>query len=593
MNSPAPKNQGWLYGLAFLFAIVFRFIQLGAAPLTDSEATLALQAFQLARGETVLLAPQPLYILFTSLLFAVIEATNFMARFLPAMVGSALVFVPYLFRGKLGGDRPALILALLIAFDPGLTALSRQADGTMLALTFLLLAWGMWIHRRELATGIFLALALLSGPSVWAGVLTLFLATIFLRGMTSSPAADPSQSEVSDPSISNSPILHAERQVSNSLFANINPRNIFFAFLVTLFLAGTLFFTAPNGLSAALAALPAYLNGWMASSAFTTSRVLFTFFAYELFGILLAILSLLRGYRTNSKRIVRLSMWLGLALLLAVFYRDTDALAWAIIPLLALAAMELSRALDMDREELAEVGMVVSAVFLLLIYLWYNLSGIALNPVEVPATVPIFGEVARPRLFVFYGSLGILLVSLGLVAFGWSARTARLGATWSIALFFGLYSMGAAWGASGVRTPGEVELWLPDTRPAQTDLLRASVEDLSKFSLGHINAQPVTIYGINSPALEWLLRNNPVTVVTSLDPQGVPPLIISPLIPDPGLPAAYRGQDFTWRQVPRWAETTGSDWVTWFVFRKLPLENEAILLWARNDLFPDGRGSQP
>jgi hypothetical protein len=592
MNSPAPKNQGWLYGLAFLIAVAFRFIQLGAAPLTDSEATLALQAFQLARGETVLLAPQPLYILFTSLLFVVIEATNFMARFLPAIAGSALVFVPYLFRGKLGGDRPALILALLIAFDPGLTALSRQANGTILALTFLLFAWGMWLHRRELATGIFLALALLSGPSFWAGVLTLFLAAIFLRGMiTSQPAADPSKNEKTDSSTSNSPILRSP--VSNSLFANINPRSIFFAFLVTLFLAGTLFFTVPNGLSAAFAALPAYLNGWVTSSAHTTSRVLFAFFAYELFGILIALFSLLRGFRTNSKRIIRLNMWLGLALLLAVFYRDTDALAWAIIPLLALAAMELSRALDLYREELAEVGMVVAGVFLLLIYLWFNLSGIALNPIETPATVPFFGTVERPRLFVFYGSLGILLVSLGLVAFGWSARVARLGATWSIALFFGLYSMGAAWGASGLRNPGGVELWLPDARPVQAALLRASVEDLSKISLGHINAQPVTIHDIQSPALEWLLRNNPVTVVTSLDPLGTPPILITPLTPDPGLPAAYRGQDFIWRQNPRWAEASGSDWVNWFVFRKLPLENETVLLWARNDLFPDGRGNQP
>src|SRR5512140_2751111 len=110
MNSPQIKNEGWLYGLAFLIAIAFRFIQLGAAPLTDSEARLALQAFHLTQGQSPLLAPQAAYILFTSFFFAIIESTNFMARIVPALAGSAMIFVPYFFREKIG-TRPALLLA--------------------------------------------------------------------------------------------------------------------------------------------------------------------------------------------------------------------------------------------------------------------------------------------------------------------------------------------------------------------------------------------------------------------------------------------------------------------------------------------------
>src|SRR5215475_11828254 len=117
MNSSQIKYEGWLYGLAFLIAIALRLIQLGAAPLTDSEATLALQAFHLAQGKSEILASQPAYILFTSLFFAVIEGTDFMARIIPALVGSTLALAPYFFRNKLG-TRPALILAFLFAFDP-------------------------------------------------------------------------------------------------------------------------------------------------------------------------------------------------------------------------------------------------------------------------------------------------------------------------------------------------------------------------------------------------------------------------------------------------------------------------------------------
>ena len=107
MISSRLKNDGWLYWLAFLIAIGFRIIQLGASPLSDSEAVLALQALDIARGQRLLLDPQPAYILFTSILFAITKSTNFMARGVPALVGSLLVFVPYLFREKLN-PRPAL-----------------------------------------------------------------------------------------------------------------------------------------------------------------------------------------------------------------------------------------------------------------------------------------------------------------------------------------------------------------------------------------------------------------------------------------------------------------------------------------------------
>src|SRR5690349_24269832 len=249
MNSSPFKNEGWLYGLAFLIALGFRLIQLGATPLTDSEATLALQALQVAQGQAPLLGSQTAYVLFTSIFFAVINATNFMARLVPAIVGSALVFAPYFFRERIK-PRPALILAFLIAIDPGLVALSRQANGTILAVTFLLFAWGMWRLRRAIPAGIFAGLALLSGPSLWAGLLALGLTWIFLQGMDTKRTAN-AESKIAEPSL-----------VAPTSFPSLEYRPAFIALLVTLLLGGTLFFLSPNGLSAWLSALPAYLKGW-------------------------------------------------------------------------------------------------------------------------------------------------------------------------------------------------------------------------------------------------------------------------------------------------------------------------------------------
>lgn len=570
MNPSRIKYEGWLYWLAFLIALAFRMIQLGATPLTDSESQLALQALHIAQGKDAILGSQSAYVLFTSVLFLVIENTNFIARFLPALAGSLLVFTPYYFREKLK-PRPAVILALLFAIDPGLVALSRQANGTILALTSILFAWGMWRNGRAIPAGIFAALALLSGPSVWSGVLILGLTSIFLRGMANG-----------------SP-------VSNLQFSNENLRPALIALLSTVFLAGTLFFTTPKGLSVLFNSLPAYLSGWIAPSVFTPGRMLLTFVAYEPLGLFLAVFALIRGFRLRSKRITQLSVWLGVSLLIAIFYRQTSELVWVILPMLILAAQELSRSFDIYPEERVEISVVAGAVMILLIYIWLNVASIGLNPYEqISSTaMQIFGRMvdlpAGPRYIILIGATLILVVCINLVAFGWSPRTARLGTTWSFSLFLGVYTLAAAWGTSGLRTPGGIELWSQTQPPVQADLLMSSVNDISLFSLGHIESQPVVLMGVNSSSLEWALRNHDVKTVSVLDPLNAPPIIITSLMDNVESPSAYRGQDFTWRQPPSWNNVQGPDWMKWLVYRQLPRETETIILWARDDLFPDAR----
>ena len=279
-----------------------------------------------------------------------------------------------------------------------------------------------------------------------------------------------------------------------------------------------------------------------------------------------------------------------MSLLLAVFYRQPGELAWAILPLLALTALELSRGLNIFPSERLEVGIVTTALLILLTYIWFDISAIGLDPFnQFVTSIPLLGSVHNPRYAILYGAVAILVACIAFVAFGWSGRTAWLGSTWAFIIFFTIYTLAAAWGASGLRNKNGVELWTLDQKPADANLLLATVKNVSEYSLGHDDSQPVTVMGIDSPALEWLLRDHAVKLVSALDPQSTPPMIITPPINDLNLPSAYLGEDFTWRQRVQYESMQLPEWWRWLVNRQLPRENEIVVLWARDDLFPDAR----
>jgi hypothetical protein len=86
----------------------------------------------------------------------------------------------------------------------------------------------------------------------------------------------------------------------------------------TLLIAGTLFFLVPNGLSAALASIPAYLGGWRSVVTMNSIWMLISLLAYQPFSVLLAVIAIVRGWLNPSHRIIPLSIWFLVALLLAL-----------------------------------------------------------------------------------------------------------------------------------------------------------------------------------------------------------------------------------------------------------------------------------
>jgi hypothetical protein len=558
MNYRHFKHEGWLYALAFLLAILLRFAQLGSMPLTDLEAAPALQAFQIAQGFKPALAPHPFYILSTAVLFFIYGGgTDFLARFIPALVGSLLVFTPLLFANRIK-PRAALFLAFFLALDPGLVALSRQIASPILALTFLLLALGFYNQNKPSLAASFAALALLSGPSIWNGVLGLAITWGILRFLNSR-RPQPSTADAQSSTFDFKPLL--------------------IPFLTTFLVAGSLFFLVPNGLSAALASIPSFLGNWIAPSIFPAGRLFFSLLVYQLLGVLLAIFAIIRGWRNGSSRIIPLGIWFFVAFLLAVFNpsRQLADLAWALIPLWALASLEIIRNVDIFIEERSEVAGVVFLTAFIWTFAWLDFAGMTILPVNSREYIM--------RLWLLIGSLFLLVMSLLLVAAGWSIRIARIGGVLGGVLVLGALGVGGAFGAAGLRGQSFPELWWLAEQPVHARLLESTISDVSEWGIGDDHAATVTIVGINSPALEWILRERQVSVVQTLDSSSAPDLVITPLQDDPILSSAYRGQDFAWRQTPLWNVTVSSDWVRWVALREMPISGETLILWARDDLF--------
>jgi hypothetical protein len=574
------KHEGWLYALAFLFAIALRFIQLGAMPLTDAEAAPALQALQIAQGFKPALDPHPFYILFTSVLFFIYGGgTNFLARFIPALLGSLLVFTPLLFPGRIK-PRPGLILAFFIALDPGLVSLSRQAASPILAVAFLLFAWGYYTQNKASLAGFFAALALLSGPSIWAGILALAITWAIVQAINSlrsRKSTEGLETIADDPTTTDHP-LPALRQAQGNAF---DYRTSMISLIATFLIAGTLFFIVPNGLSAALASIPAYIRTWLNDSYVPASRLFFSLLIYQPLVFLLALFAIIRGWRTGSNRIIPLSIWFFVALLLAIFNpsRQMADLVWALIPLLAMAALELTRNVDIYFEERIEVIGVVFLTAFIWTFAWLDFSSLIWLPADSREYIM--------RFWLLIGSLFLLVMSLLLVAAGWSIRIARIGGILGLALALGVLGLGGALGSAGLRGQAFPELWWPARIPAHADLLEETVSDISEWGLGNDYAAPVMIVGVDSPALEWALREHQVVVVKSLDISSAPYFVITPLQDDPALSSAYRGQDFTWQQTPLWDVAVWQDWIRWIALRDMAQTGETIILWARDDLFLD------
>jgi hypothetical protein len=559
------NRQNILFALAFGLAVVVRLLRLGEIPLSDDEARWAMQAFDLAKGLHPAIGPQPAYVLLMALVFYVLQASNFFARLLPALAGSALVFTPMFFRDRLG-HKAALVLAFVLALEPGLLALSRLAGSPILAVSAVLFAWGLWRTGKIRAAGILAGLALLSGPSLWLGLLSLAAAYGLSRGLIHAPETDAN-----------------DEAPSASLFDRQNLLT-FGAFALGTYLAlGSLFLLVPGGLGAGIASIPAYFGGWLDFTDVPGPRLLMALALYQPLALILAIIALVRGLPKREPVTTSVAIWLLAALVLALANpsRQVADLAWALIPLWALAAIEAARHLNAIQDGTWETLGMLALTVAILMFAGLNFASLALQPADPTS--------AQVRWGVLAGALLLLALSVGLVAFGWSRQTALQGSLWGALLVAVIYTLAASMGAGELRAQRSDEMWSSGTQTMQAAPLLRQINDFSRWKTGTEQALDITVAGLDSPALRWILRDWNATF-TDLTIAGNPSLAIaSEQLSSPEMEATYRGQTFFWRAYPGWNQAIPADWLRWSLLHEMPQGQENIILWVRNDIFTNSK----
>jgi hypothetical protein len=553
-----------LYALALTIAVGLRFFHLGALSLSDFEADFALQSLGIVNGIKGVLGANPGYVHLTAVLFALFGASDFLARFLPALAGAGLTLAPWFIRRRIGRV-PALVMAFGLALDPGLNALSRLASGSMMAIAFLAFTLVLWLAGHRKLAGLFGGLALLSGPSVWFGILGLLLAWAFVRLLPSRLLVEAVESG----------------EGSGTMPLGIRSREFRVTFiwgLVTLLIVGSLLVISPQGLAAFVNSFLVFLSGWWTLSGIPIGRVFLALPAYELLPMIFGLIAIVRGFIKRDHISIKLSLWVLASLLLVLICvgRQATDLGWALLPLWLLAAVELGRHFDFSHANRWVVGGLIIFTFVLLTLAWITLSRLTLvDPVSTEA---------RLQWIFFGGILLVVAISIILVASGWTMDEARLGGVWGALIPLALFTLAMTTGAAGVREPRTLELWDPEPRLGRADLVLKVANEISDLNTGFDAQLPITIVGVDSPALRWLFHAWDATNTGILAPGETPDLIITPLDLDLGLTADYRGEPLVWREVGDWYNASFANWLNWFVYRQMPVQREDIILWVRSDL---------
>jgi uncharacterized protein (TIGR03663 family) len=556
-----------LYILLLLMAAALRFAALGKQPLQEREAQLALDVWRFySGGAASIRGYSPLLFNGTALLYLLFEASDYVARVMPALAGTLMVGAPYLLRPRLG-RKGALFASAFLAFSPSLIFFSRQLNGEIIAaVACLALVAGVFGYASQgrpwqlYLTAAALAVALLSSGAAYATLLVLagFLLVTTVRSR-SRGQGEPSPWAA----------LFGEKPRSETLLPALG----IFAALVALLSTGLL--VNLHGIQAALD-LPSL---WLSQFQPVADGQPWTYYLSLLLTYELPLLIFgLAGACYLSRRdpfAVFLVCWFVFSLVLYSLMgaKPASGILQILVPLALLSGRCVGDLLSqLERREhwlwaMLTLALSIPALFHLLLQ-----AAAFANP-DNPGDPR---HLALVLLSVFFVLCVVSIV--GLLSLDWRISV-RAGA---LALLVGLatFSVHTAWRLNYDRPGNPLEILIEKPTSSDVRNLVQAIEDFSNQQEHQRYSVSVAVLGEEDPLLAWYLRPFPRLSFVSEAMASATPVVVAPQGETPYLPD-YRGARFRLQSSWQAAGLTGHDLVNWFLFRESlqPPVHREVVMW--------------
>ena len=546
---------------AVILALAFRLIRLGVLPLNDMEAELALQAWYAAQSTAADFGPQIAYIGLTGITNFIFQTSNFLARFWPAFSGALIVFVPFLFRDRIG-HWPATIMSVVLALSPEMVSLSRIIGSPMMAFVFLLLSLGFWFNEMPVLMGVTLAVALMSGEGFWIGALILGLSYMISEIIFGFPITSE---------------LH-EDQDQKAFW-----RDALIAGAVTLFVVGTAFFMAPAGLTAVFSGLIAFGLGFIEPFQAPLYHLPVAILAYVLGALILGLWGGIRAFQQNSPLDKFLVVWFFVGFIFLLIYPAGGVadIVWVTIPLWLLSARVV--VFSWRWPKTSRIVVVLTALMIVLVAAFMALTLRSM-------VRPILSQAQRVNhLIALGGGLVMVFAILVLVVYGWTGVIARTGLLAGVGIVILMSLISVSVNSTGLGPHVPATLWYPNQPLVTTRWLRIQMDRIIIWNASRSEPVEILVSDYRTPAMEWFLVNDsPVSFESFIPPQTQPGMLITDRFEIPEIAHSYHGQDLTWSQRVLWENMTAFQYLNWLITRESPTVDQLVILWVRTDLMIDG-----
>ncbi len=570
VNMSSRKKDWTILGalVIFILGFVIRFVRLSDQPLTDLEANLAWQAFQVLQAKLV---ESPGYVgpvSLASFSFLLTQANAFTARFGSVLLGCGLILLPWLWKKELG-EKACLIISLSLAIDPLISASTRVLGSPMFAMAALLLTLGFIKYKKFVLTGIGLALAFLGGSSFWLGIISLGIAW-FVKHLVVRSISRTNEVE---------PVLF----LSGAL-AKPGLWSILGGFLTALMIIGSFFLRYPAGLGSISAGLLVFLQVFVEPSGVGLWQILLALLVYSIFPVVIGGVAIVRTLVKKDPMTIFLATWAILALLLIVLMpgRQVFDLIWVILPLYVLSGRSLAGMLNLKREGIGAKAIILAFCLVIFTFLVLTIRAYALN---------IFSS---DQILTFLISIlaGVILLVLGflLLGIGWGFDHAWQGLLYA-ALILALIlstSSSLAWvmGRSGKRA----ELWQISPMLDSMHILENTIAEQSTYAYGKPTTASIVVIANDDPVIRWAVRKFEHVEFQSTYPGEIQAdIILTDQTLNASINSDYRVTNISIRNHPQWTLSSPGAIFQWTQSRKISQMPDQYYLWIKTDILPFGQ----